>query len=118
MRLPQDTHLQLCIRLGDYLVIFSFQLNCKCLDDGQVCCFLFVSFFIIVFPEPSASLAGFPGSSVIKRILLLMLETQEMPVQSLSREDALEEGMATHSSVLAWRVSWTDEPGGLQSMGS
>ena len=47
-----------------------------------------------------------------------MLETQEMPVQSLSREDALEEGMATHSSVLAWRVSWTDEPGGLQSMGS
>ena len=117
-RLPQDTHLQLCIRLGDYLVIFSFQLNCKCLDDGQVCFFLFVCFFIIVFPEPSASLAGFPGSSVIKRILLLMLETQEMPVQSLSREDALEEGMATHSSVLAWRVSWTDEPGGLQSMGS
>ena len=47
-----------------------------------------------------------------------MLETQEMPVQSLTREDALEEGMATHSSVLAWRVSWTDEPGGLQSMGS
>ena len=47
-----------------------------------------------------------------------MLETQEMPVQSPSREDALEEGMATHSSVLAWRVSWTDEPGGLQSMGS
>ena len=96
------------------MVIFSFQLNCKCLDDGQVC---FV-FFIIVFPEPSASLSGFPGSSVIKRILLLMLETQEMPVQSLTREDALEEGMATHSSVLAWRVSWTDEPGGLQSMGS
>ena len=47
-----------------------------------------------------------------------MLESQEMPVQSLSREGALEEGMATHSSVLAWRVSWTDEPGGLQSMGS
>ena len=85
---------------------------------GKSVFFLFVCFFIIVFPEPSASLAGFPGSSVIKRILLLMLETQEMPVQSLSREDALEEGMATHSSVLAWRVSWTDEPGRLQSMGS
>ena len=98
------------------MVIFSFQLNCKCLDDGQVCFFFF--FLIIVFPEPSASLSGFPGSSVIKRILLLMLETQEMPVQSLTREDTLEEGMATHSSVLAWRVSWTDEPGGLQSMGS
>ena len=47
-----------------------------------------------------------------------MLESQEMPVQSLSQEDALEEGMATHSSVPVWRVSWTDEPGGLQSMGS
>ena len=80
--------------------------------------FFFFFFLIIVFPEPSASLSGFSGSSVIKRILLLMLETQEMPVQSLTREDALEEGMATHSSVLAWRVSWTDEPGGLQSMGS
>ena len=34
------------------------------------------------------------------------------------REDPLEEGMATHSSILAWRISWTEEPGGLQSMGS
>ena len=33
------------------------------------------------------------------------------------REDSLEEGMATHSSVLAWRIPWTEEPGGLQSMG-
>ena len=80
--------------------------------------FFFFFFLIIVFPEPSASLSGFPGSSVIKRILLLMLESQEIPVQSLSQEDALEEGMATHSSVLVWRVSWTDEPGGLQPMGS
>ena len=37
---------------------------------------------------------------------------------SLGREDPLEEGMATHSSVLAWRIPWTEEPGGLQSMGS
>ena len=43
---------------------------------------------------------------------------QETWVQSLGREDPLEEGMATHSSVLAWRISWTEEPGGLQSMGS
>ena len=33
-------------------------------------------------------------------------------------EDSLEEGMATHSSILAWRIPWTEEPGGLQSMGS
>ena len=39
-------------------------------------------------------------------------------VQSLGREDSLEKEMATHSSVLAWRIPWTEEPGGLQSMGS
>ena len=41
-----------------------------------------------------------------------------MQVPALGREDPLEEEMAAHSSVLAWRVRWTEEPGGLQSMGS
>ena len=41
---------------------------------------------------------------------------QEMRVQSLGWEDALEKGMATHSSVLAWRIPWTEEPSGLWSM--
>ena len=41
---------------------------------------------------------------------------QETQVQSLGREDPLEEDMATHSSILAWRIPWTKEPGGLQSM--
>ena len=41
-----------------------------------------------------------------------------MQVRSLGREDPLEEGMATHSSILAWRVPWTEEPGRLQSTGS
>ena len=45
-------------------------------------------------------------------------EPQETQVQSLGLEDPLEEGMTTHSSVRAWRISWTEEPGGLQSMGS
>ena len=44
-----------------------------------------------------------------------MLETQ---VRSLSQEDPLEKGMATHSSILAWRIPWTEGPGGLQSIGS
>ena len=44
-----------------------------------------------------------------------MLETL---VQSLGQEDPLEKGMATHSSILAWRIPWTEGPGGLQSMGS
>ena len=39
-------------------------------------------------------------------------------VQSLGQEDLLEKGMATHSSILAWRIPWTEEPGGLQPMGS
>ena len=43
---------------------------------------------------------------------------QETQVQSLGREDPLEKEMATHSSILAWRIPWIEEPGGLQSMGS
>ena len=42
---------------------------------------------------------------------------QETQVQSLSQEDALEKEMATHSSILAWKIPWTEEPGGLQSTG-
>ena len=47
-----------------------------------------------------------------------MQETQETWVQSLHQEDPLEEGMATHSSILAWEIPQTEKPGGLQSMGS
>ena len=43
---------------------------------------------------------------------------QETQAQSLGLEDPLEKEMATHSSILAWEISWTEEPGGLQSMGS
>ena len=49
--------------------------------------------------------------------LYLFIETQETWVRSLSWEDPLEEEMATHSSVLAWSIPWTEEPGGLQSLG-
>ena len=47
-----------------------------------------------------------------------MKETQETWVQILSREDPLEKEMATHCSTLAWKILWTEEPGGLQSTGS
>ena len=43
---------------------------------------------------------------------------QETGVQSLGQEEPLEKGMATHSSILAWEIPWTEEPGGLQSIGS
>ena len=47
-----------------------------------------------------------------------LLATQKAQVQLQGREDPLEKRMATHSSILAWRIPWTEEPGGLQSMGS
>ena len=58
---------------------------------------------------------GLPGW---QRIHQPTQETQATQVQSLGGEDPLEEEMATHSSILAWRIPWTEEPGGLQSMGS
>ena len=60
---------------------------------------------------------GFPGGLAVKN-LLARQESQEMQVQSLGQEDLLEEGVAIHSSILAWRIPWTEEAGGLQSMGS
>ena len=59
------------------------------------------------------SIMVFPGAQMVKA-LPAMLETQ---VRSLGWEDPLEKGKATHSSILAWRITWTEEPGGLQSMG-
>ena len=53
------------------------------------------------------------GGSVVKNSPA-MQETQETQVWSLCQEDPLEEGMATHSSILAWRIPWTEESGGLQ----
>ena len=56
---------------------------------------------------------GFPGSSVVKNPPANVWDAGSI----LGREDLLEEGMTTHSSILAWRIPWTEEPGGLQSMG-
>ena len=60
---------------------------------------------------------SFPSGSVVKNTPA-MQETQKTQVWSLSWEDLLVEGMASHSSILAWRFPWAEEPGGLQSMGS
>ena len=57
---------------------------------------------------------SFPGGSVVKNLPAM----QETQVQSLGQEDPLEKGMATHPSILAWRIPWTEEPGGLQSIAS
>ena len=62
-------------------------------------------------------LLGFPDGSAVKNPPAVQ-ESQETQVRFLCQEDPLEEGMATHSSNFAWKISWTEEPGGLQSMGS
>ena len=54
---------------------------------------------------------GFPDGSVVKKKIRLPM--QEMHVQSLGQEDPLEEEMTAHSSILAWRIPRTEEPGGL-----
>ena len=56
--------------------------------------------------------------SLVVHIVKNLPAMQETRVQSLGWEDPLEKGQATHSSILAWRIPWTEEPGGLQSMGS
>ena len=55
--------------------------------------------------------------ALLAKNLPIMQEKQKTWVRSLGLEDSLEKEMATHSSILAWRIPWTEEPGGLQSMG-
>ena len=59
---------------------------------------------------------GFPRGSAVMTPPAIQ-EMQEMRVPSPGREDLLEKGMVTHSSILAWRIPWTEEPGELQSIG-
>ena len=59
-----------------------------------------------------------PGPSLVAQMVKNLPQVQEIWVQSLGWEDPLEKGMATHSSFLAWRIPWIEEPGGLQSMGA
>ena len=57
------------------------------------------------------AIGGFPDGSAVKNLPAM----QETQIRSLGREDLLEKGTATHSRVLAWRIPWTEEPGGLRS---
>ena len=57
-------------------------------------------------------------ASLVAQTVKNPLAMQEIRVRSLGQEDPLEKSMAAHSSILAWRIPWTEEPGRLQSMGS
>ena len=73
-------------------------------STGDVCSTLFFSL-------------GQRRASLVTQMVKNLLAMQEVQVRSLGREDPLEEGMATHSRILAWRIPWTEEPGWLQAMG-
>ena len=71
---------------------------------------------IFFFFFETTDYVGFPGGSTVKNPPA-MQEPQEMQFWSPGQEDPLEEGTATHSSILSWRIRWTEEPGRLQSLG-
>ena len=58
------------------------------------------------------------GASLVAQVVKNLPPMWEIRVQPLGQEDPLEKGMATHCSILAWRIPWTEEPGGIQSTGS
>ena len=70
--------------------------------------------FLKLFKDFTASL----GASRLAQIIENLPAMREIPVQSMGQDDPLEKGMTTHSSLLAWRFPWTEEPCGLQFMGS
>ena len=66
----------------------------------------------------SVAVKGFPGGASGKEPACQTQKTLQTRVQSLGQEDPLEKGMAIHSSILAWRTPWAEQPGGLQSIES
>ena len=93
---------------------------CHCWPSALLSIFLHWVFY---FPVFDGHAANWPTPVLIRASLVAQMVKnlpvmQETWVQSLGWEDLLKEGMATHSSVFAWRIPWTEEPGGLQSMGS
>ena len=64
-------------------------------------------------PGQQAIIKNFPVAQRVKRLSAM----QETRVRSLGQEDPLEKGMATHCSILAWKIPWTEKPGGIQFMG-
>ena len=79
-----------------------------------------VKLFLVVFKTGRDKMLpwGFPGGASGKKPACQCRRLKEMWTQSLDQEDLLEEGMATHPSILAWRIPWTEEPGRLQATGS
>ena len=88
------------LSVASFAIIFSHSEDC-----------LFILFMVSFAVQKLLSLI-----SLVAQMVKNLPAMEETKVQSLDREDALEKEMATHSSILAWRIPWTEEPGGLQSM--
>ena len=97
----------MCDFLSEILLNFNLP------DKGIFCFKLIMTYSNLVNCTFVNRFEGFPGSLVVKNLP----EMQETQVQSLGWEDSLEKEMATHSSILAWKIPWTEETGGLQPMG-
>ena len=75
---------------------------------------LYLSFYLPIY----LSVLYLSGASLVAQMVKNLPAMWETRVRSLGWEDPMEKGMATRSSILAWRIQWIEEPGGLQSMGS
>ena len=101
---PRDEYIMVHLNfhpLKDIWVVFNFKLI-----------WINLQWIYSFYVTPRA----FPGGSVVKNLPVVQ-KMQEIQVRSLGHEEPLEEGIATYSSILAWRIPWREEPGGLQSMG-
>ena len=76
-------------------------------------CIMFIRHFISIIITSSP-----PQTSLVAQMVKCLPRMRKMQVRSLGQEDPLEKEMATHSSTLAWKIPWTEEPGRQQSMGS
>ena len=70
---------------------------------------------LIIFISPYV---GFPSGSTVKNLPAMQEPQETQAWVSLGQEDSLQKGTATHSNILAWKIPWTEEPGGLQFIGS
>ena len=102
--------------LWDPVLYISLYLGELCINGGQLCGeerdLTFTEYLWHLF------CARYLGASLVAQVVKNLSAVQETWVQSLTGEDPLEEEMATHSSNLAWRIPWTEQPDGLWSMGS